>query len=125
MVASPVAGAAAGAEAPLVLTAGATALGSKYSLISASSSSTVLGLGRPARALRPPRPAALVAPPAAALTGLGAAAAVLGLLFSFFVLGALMMIRRTLGSQTCSQLTGCGHQETWVQQEWVRTWHRG
>jgi hypothetical protein len=90
MVASPVAGAAAGAAAPLVLAAGATALGSKYSLISASSSSTVLGLGRPAaRPLRPPRPAALApAPPAAALTGLGAAAA-LGLLFSFFPLGAL------------------------------------
>lgn len=89
MVASPVAGAAAGAGAPLVLAAGATALGSKYSLISASSSSTVLGLGRPARpALRPARPAALVAPPAAA-AGLGAAAADLGLLFSFFAFGAL------------------------------------
>lgn len=89
MVASPVVGAAAGAAAPLVLTAGAAALGSKYSLISASSSSTVLGLGRPARPLRAARPEALVAPAAPAVAGLGAAAADLGLLFSFFAFGAL------------------------------------
>lgn len=91
MVASPAAGAAAAGASPLVAGAAcAAALGSKYSLISASSSSTVLGLGRPARPdLRPPRPVFAAPPAAAAAAGL-VAAADLGLLFSFFAcLGAL------------------------------------
>ena len=66
---------------PLVLAAVSppAALGSKYSLISASSSSTLFGLGRPTRPPRLPRPCPRVlaesfAPPDA----LGAAAAVFG-----------------------------------------------
>lgn len=113
MVASPPAGATAGAAAPLATGTGA-ALGSKYSLISASSSSTVLGLGRPTRPpLRPPRAAFLVAPPAAA-AGLGPAAADLGLLASF--LGCLSGSLKHDSYPVIHELTRCGHRETWAQQ---------
>lgn len=65
---------AAGA-APLVLAATSPpAPGSKYSLISASSSSTLFGLGRPGRAARLPRPFPAPAASLAPVAGFGVAA---------------------------------------------------
>lgn len=79
------------AAAPLVLAAAAPSAdpvpGAKYSLISASSSSALLGLGRLLRPFLPPRPLLLErSPPAAPALGPEGAAdlgCALGLVFSF------------------------------------------